>query len=339
MREFIVANQKGLSLIELMIAVVVGLFLTAGMVQLFTNSSHTYRVQENLSRLQENGRFAMEFLTRDIRMADYSGCARYSLANAVNNLDTAHADYDPVIHGFGEGIDGTNGVAGASIALDAPDSITIRTAEDSGIMVVPPYGPLTSANIKTTTNSGLKEGDIVTVTDCTRADIFQISNANPSGSGTVVHNSGNATSPGNRNPTNCGGGGNAHCLSKVYQGDASIFRLSTLVYTIQNGKAGSLALFRNGDELVEGVENMQILYGEDNTPMDSNFSADSYVPAGTANMANVVSIKINLVLSTLEDSVATQAMPFTVFGDTVTIADRKVRRVFSSTIAVRNRLP
>jgi type IV pilus assembly protein PilW len=67
-------QQIGLTLIEIMIALLIGLFIIAGTIQLFVNTKQTYRLQEALSRLQENGRFAMEFIGRDIRMAGYRAC-------------------------------------------------------------------------------------------------------------------------------------------------------------------------------------------------------------------------------------------------------------------------
>ena len=67
-------SQEGLSLIELMIAITLSIFITAAMISLFVNSKQNYRLNENMSRLQENARFAMAFLARDIRMADYRTC-------------------------------------------------------------------------------------------------------------------------------------------------------------------------------------------------------------------------------------------------------------------------
>lgn len=329
-----IKRQQGLSLIELMIAVVLGIFVTGGIIQLFTNSQQTYRIQENLSRLQENARFAMNIITRDIRMADYSGCTRNSINNASNSLDTSHAGYALALHGFSQSIVGTNGRAGISLALDDPDSITIRAAFDSGITVQAPYGPITSSNVSINAGSSLAQGDIILISDCTHADIFQISNS-PGTS--IAHTTGGASTPGNLNSVACPAGGAAHCLSKVYRGDASIFNLTSNVYTIQMGAGGSLALRRNGAELIEGIENMQILYGEDT---DNDNAANYYVAAGTAGLDfdNVVSIRISLLATTLEDNLASQPIPYTIFGDTVTPADRRIRRVFTSTIALRNRL-
>ncbi len=69
-------HQTGLTLIEIMIALLIGAFILGGVMQIFLNSRQTYRMQDNLSRLQENGRFAMEFLAKDIRMAGYWGCLK-----------------------------------------------------------------------------------------------------------------------------------------------------------------------------------------------------------------------------------------------------------------------
>ena len=67
-------KQSGFSLIEIMIALLIGVFLLGGMLQIFSVSQQTYRMQSNLARLQENGRFALDFLAHDIRMVGYWGC-------------------------------------------------------------------------------------------------------------------------------------------------------------------------------------------------------------------------------------------------------------------------
>jgi type IV pilus assembly protein PilW len=76
--------QKGFTLIEIMIALLVGAFLLVGILQIFLSSRQTYQMQENLSRLQENGRFAMDMVARDIRMAGYWGCLK---SVGVGNMD------------------------------------------------------------------------------------------------------------------------------------------------------------------------------------------------------------------------------------------------------------
>jgi type IV pilus assembly protein PilW len=66
-------HQFGLSLIELMIALVVGLLLLAGLIQVYLSSKQSYNAQEQLARMQESGRFGMDVITRDLRRAGYWG--------------------------------------------------------------------------------------------------------------------------------------------------------------------------------------------------------------------------------------------------------------------------
>ena len=66
--------QRGLSLVELMISILLGFIVSAAMISLFISAKQSYRVNENLARLQENGRFAVSFISRDLRMADYRAC-------------------------------------------------------------------------------------------------------------------------------------------------------------------------------------------------------------------------------------------------------------------------
>ena len=64
-------NQHGLSLIELMIAMVLGLLVIAGVGQIFLSGRSAQNLQQRIGALQENGRFALLFLQRDIRMAGF----------------------------------------------------------------------------------------------------------------------------------------------------------------------------------------------------------------------------------------------------------------------------
>ena len=64
---------RGVSLVELMVAIAIGLVLVAGMVTLFANSSHTTTEIDKSMRQIENGRFATELLSEDISIAGYYG--------------------------------------------------------------------------------------------------------------------------------------------------------------------------------------------------------------------------------------------------------------------------
>lgn len=63
--------EQGFSLIELMIAMLLGLILIGGVINLFLASSQTYRLQESMFRVQESGRFALDFMLRDLRDAGF----------------------------------------------------------------------------------------------------------------------------------------------------------------------------------------------------------------------------------------------------------------------------
>src|SRR5690606_4166664 len=68
-------KQQGLSLIELMIAIALGLVLMLGVIQMFLSSREVFSTQQAMSRIQETGRLSIEFMANDIRMAGYAGCA------------------------------------------------------------------------------------------------------------------------------------------------------------------------------------------------------------------------------------------------------------------------
>ena len=80
--------QRGLTLVEIMVAMAISLVLLAGIIQIFLGSKQAYRVQDGLARLQENGRFAMEFMGRSIREAGYADISvnpalKYTLFNGT----------------------------------------------------------------------------------------------------------------------------------------------------------------------------------------------------------------------------------------------------------------
>lgn len=325
-----IKKQKGLSLIELMIAVVIGIFITGGIIQLFVNTKQSYRVQENLSRLQENGRFAMSFLSKDIRMADFWGCIS-STDDIENNLNPP--DFDA----FATAVTGINNDAnGANDVIDGTDTITVKGAFGAGVNVVEVPASV-SADVKVTDNSNLNQNDIVIVSDCLKGDLFQITNdpsvGGAAGKDELVHNIG---------AVSAGPGNSDQDLQKKYDTDANVYKLSFITYSIQDGASGQPALFRSvnsGDpqELIEGIEDMQILYGEDT---DSDGTPNYYVTANNVvDMELVTAVRISLLATTLDNNVATQAVPYTIFGATTTPGDRKIRRVFTSTMTVRNRLP
>jgi type IV pilus assembly protein PilW len=66
--------NAGLSLIEVMVALAISAILLFGLSQIFVGSKNVYRLQEGMSRVQENARFVLQYLESNVRMAGYMGC-------------------------------------------------------------------------------------------------------------------------------------------------------------------------------------------------------------------------------------------------------------------------
>jgi type IV pilus assembly protein PilW len=79
-----------MTLIELMVALAIGSFLMIGAVTVFVQSRTTFRINESVSRLQENARFVLDAIEPDIRMASYFG-----LTTRANRILGRATENDP----------------------------------------------------------------------------------------------------------------------------------------------------------------------------------------------------------------------------------------------------
>ncbi|MCF6236726.1 MAG: PilW family protein [Gammaproteobacteria bacterium] len=308
-------HQTGLTLIEIMVAMVISLVLMAGVLQIFLANKKSFLVQESLSRMQENGRTAMRILADDLRMAGYWGCRSQDIS-ITDNLDNGGTGY---INLLGQGgLGGTN-----NAGLNSSDTVTLRGALSDGMRVTAPFMPTASSVLHVADASGLAKGDIMLVTNCEAGDLFQISNNNPSASNTLNHNTGGGTSPGN----------NTSSMSQQYQGGAMVYQVREATYSIQAGASGEPALFRsiNGTsavELVEGIEDLQIQFGE---LLDATNGAMRYVSPGTGSLKidQVNSLRVTLIVRSESSNVSPKGAS----------GDGRLRRTFNNTISIRNRNP
>ncbi len=78
-------NQKGFTLVELMISAVIGIFLMASLMNLFITTNKSITLSEALSQNQESGRFAMDYMTKFIRQAGYSSNSEHNLSPILIN--------------------------------------------------------------------------------------------------------------------------------------------------------------------------------------------------------------------------------------------------------------
>jgi type II secretory pathway pseudopilin PulG len=136
-----------MTLIELMVALAIGAFLMLGAITVFMQSRTSFRVNETLSRLQENARFALESMEPDIRMAHYWGLTprTYLIQGRAGPGDPAGLGTHPCGNNFwlnlNEAVDGTNntynwacapgGGVGAAAVPNSDTLIVRRTSEDA----------------------------------------------------------------------------------------------------------------------------------------------------------------------------------------------------------------
>jgi len=272
-----VRRQHGLTLVELMVALVLSLVLAAGVIQLFIGTKQTYRFYDALSRLQENGRFALDAMASDIRMAGY---IVYPYPNPARNNPSPPIQPSPPWNNALQGPNNLN------------DLITARWFDPC---------PTTGCPVNSNSQQCNRQAPVNGI--CSRG--YSIRPRTPGG---VV-------------PT-CQAAG------------ASLF--------LRRDNA-------NLQELIEGVEAIQILYGVCATDADGDGTNDTVTsPPGYQNAAaitaanewsRVCSARIDLLMVSLEDRVVSQPQAI-FFPPNIAwpVNDRCLRQVFSTTIAIRNRL-
>lgn len=327
-------TQSGISLVEVLVSLVISLFLLGGIIQVFLANKATRQFSNALSQVQENGRFAMDAISRDLRSVGDWGCINFNPSNAttINNTTITNIDnnligeegYTASVHDFisNSPILGTNNVSG----FNTSDTITLSGSKPGQVNVIAPFSATTLDYITTNSVSLFVDGDIALITRCgsndllmpQEADIFRVTSVN---------------TPANRL-------NHAVTLSQQYENDATIMKLQTVTYSIRKGASGEPALFRslfNDDqEFIEGIEDMQILYGIDTT---NDAFANQYVAANhVTDFRTVVSVRVMLLVRSFENFVIDQAQTYTFNGNAVMASDRRIRRVFTNTIALRNRV-
>jgi type IV pilus assembly protein PilW len=330
--------QQGLTLIELMIAMVLGLATLAGIIDIFVSSKQMYRIQNERAQLQENGQFAIQFLTNKIRIAGYNGCSTRSAASAVTNTLNSSSylwDFNTFIQGVeatGTNIWTPSLDTSISSPLNGSDVLTVRGIANKSTIAVtahPDGSPPGSANIEVTDASGLEQYDVVMVSDCLASAIFQITNS--INEDNIEHDT-EAGTPGNASES----------LAKNYSG-AEMMKLVTTSYFIKDNASGVPSLYQAvfndpPQELVEGVENMQLLYG---VASNGDEAIDQYQTANAvSNWDNVKSVRVSLLLRSAEDDLTVDSPQNYLFNNiSVTPTDNRLRAVYTRTITLRNRVP
>jgi len=362
MRAPIMNKQKGLSLVELMIAITLGLILMTGVMQVFLSSKTVYSTQQALSRIQETGRLAVEFMARDIRMAGYMGCASRTagmvVTNTLNNPSKYQYDFTTALMGYtAETLPADHGLTPLPTANT--DLFVLRGAFGSGVQVVQNNnGGQVNVTITTeepgacadgsTRISGLCENDILVVSDCSKARVFQATNLTKTGGGSiagtvnVVHAA--TGTPGNA-VNNWGGSSGPE--SERFRNGSEVLFATTMTYFIGKGTSGRPSLWQNINgvnlELLEGVEDMSVKYGVDS---DEDYVPNEYLPAAKLSATDwnkVIALRVELLVASVEDGVLPESQTYQFPTDedpalsTVNPTDKRLRQVFTTTVGIRSR--
>ena len=339
------SGHRGFGLVELMIAVSLSLLLLGGVVALFASSRKSYESNDHLARIQENGRFALDQIVRDIRSAGYRGCAKE--APFANTLDTAAnamlwnfqlpaAGFQSTGTTWSPALDTALVSSAAAVNSDvlvlrAPDPdarakrVTTLMGSASAELTVEPVLPAYSA------------GDTLMVTDCNAVAVFEVTGYDD---GDIAHAanikqsaaSGSVVSAGNSTAD----------LGYAFREGAMVLPVRTVIYYVRrstdaaNGNSLWRRVGRNApEEVVEGVDSLQVLFGIDT---DVDRIVNDYVTANSVtNWATVISIRVGLLVRSIEQYGKNPDHAHVVLKQTIAAAgDNRERLLFHSTAALRN---
>lgn len=373
MRRAVRAREAGLSLIELMIALLIGTILLVGLVQVFGASRSAYQLSEGMARTQENARFAMDYLQRDLRMAGHYGCvndqAHLQMADALRThfgatpafglefgisvvgYDADDTGPDDTVTLGSEAAGWTPGLPAAVAALDplpGSDIVVLRYLGGNGAPLTAMSATGDSLSVpaarwEVLTQEGVANPTLFGVADCSHVDIFEGA-ADGAGGVTV-------------DPAV----GLAERYTVQPAGQTMLYRAESLVYYVGTGASGEPSLFRarfDGsdyvpEELVEGIENLQLLFGQDRVADLTAGPPSGYIafqrPASAVtdtepDWRRVGTIGVGLLArspnpaAAAAPEVANRKSALGVVFDPSGVADGRYRDTYETTVALRNRL-
>lgn len=298
--------QAGFSLIELMIAMLIGLLVVGAAVGIFLSNRQVYRATEGVGRLQEGARVAFELMSRDLREAAGNPCVNnLPVANVLNNsagnwwsnINT----WGVAFQGYGAAniADGLTTGGGAGNRVAGTEALQLFSADDNAVTV----SAHDTGGATFTVNSGdhgIAAGDLAVVCNGRQASIFQVSAVG--GGGTTISHAANAGTPGNaRTGLNIDGSSNfSYAPGGAGAESVSVLtRLHATRWYIGNGSNGP-SLYQqvataNGtvatQEVAEGVSNLSVLYLLKGQTVYQNAAAVG------GNWGDVISARITLTLA------------------------------------------
>lgn len=370
-------SSSGFSLIELMVAVTLGLMLTVALISVFVGSRQAYQSTTGVGSLADEGRFALETIAEIARGAGYIGCTpaaetaqngivTYTVDNAVLNSSGAPLAYDFQLGVGGYEAAGTapsdtfavsaKPAAGApagdwtpnldpaftgatSAEVQGSDVLVLRSSLPQSTPVYTTTATAAAASSLTVTSAGnLQPNELAVISDCTKAVPFQISGVT-GGTPATINFGGSTSAPGNA----------AAALPVGFSAGALVYPLTTTVFYIGIGADGDSALRRldllNGQVGPAIFTDSEVVEDVENMQILYGLNTSSGTSYVTANQVpdftEVVSVEIAVLAASPTGSVAAPAtaLTFNLLGTTITAPkDTRLRRVFVKTIGIRNDL-
>jgi type IV pilus assembly protein PilW len=267
---FVRSRAAGVTLIELMVALAIGGFLMIGAVTVFMQARQTFRLTDSIARLQETGRFALEVLEPEIRMAHYWGLTTQTAAIEGRAGPTDGNGPGPDACGtnwtidFNKAVEASNngyawacpaGPAGGNGAAGTSDTLVVRRVSENKVEPVAPAVTIADDTLYLQTRRG-GTSRLFTGTS-PPAEFLPISAAAPSET-RVVLVTGYYVSK-----SSALGANMPSLRRKAFTGDTSTNNIPD-------------------EEILPGVEDMQIQFGLDTDPVGSvnRGSVDRYVNPG-----------------------------------------------------------
>lgn len=341
---------NGFTLVELMVGLTVGLFVSLAAVAIFVSTRSLQNVSSSETRMSENARLAMDLLEKDLRSAGFVGC-RSLLADAPVSLLTQGGTRFLDTISDPAGIRGSHGSAdtfvpelNSTLAALAPntnsDFISVRVPVEpmslglSVPMVLTTGAPQVGLN---TVGNTILPADIILIANCKAAAIFQVTEANPIVTGNLAHVVGTGFDPGN----------STNDMMQIFRGDSAVYRLQTHHYYIASGSHyGTSSMWRlvfpnsSGrgipEEIAQGIDRMVITYGIN----DGNQSINKYVQADAVNdWRNVMAVRVQLLTSTVKDGVSLGNQAASFAGSTIFATDHRLRYQITQVVTLRNNAP
>ena len=343
-------KQAGLALIELMIALVLGIVIIGAVAGIMLSNTQSFRTTRGMAQIQDSVRVGYELLARDIRQAGNVPCGTdIQIVNILNPVQGNNAP--PWQYDWGDGVlglDEDDALAGVDNRIEGTQALIVMSGEADGTYVEDYDTGNNSANFSVGTPSGgdhsLRNGDILLVCNEDQGTIFQMSNGQGNNANKIVVNTGNSQSPGNctkgLGPIIPGNNQNQPCNTNgnpgPYDKNSVVARLSSVAWYIgdnerdaEGGRSLYMARLANeaGDaalneiEIASGVVDMQLRYRLIDTA--------EFIDAGSVNnrWVDVNAVEVTLQLASQDQNISTDSS-----------ADSgRLARSFTSIIAIRNR--